>query len=187
MEIFLLLDLRTFSFSQHLNFLLFLPPLLLAITFQFSAIPHGRQTLPLLPFSTCGTSLASLYPTSLKSPPPLCVLLSRGERISPFYFPSQRLNLPVSVVSPPFYAFSLQRQSTYKLCNSENRIRMRHRIQMPYRMQMPHRMQMPCRMQMPYRFMVSLVSPFSLSSSSGWYSFPIDVQATLLRNRLSSP
>jgi hypothetical protein len=50
----------------------------------------------------------------------------RGEHMSPFYFSSQRLNLPASLVS----------------------------------------------------------SPLSLSSS-GWYSLPIDVQAMLLRNRVS--
>src|SRR5271155_4090333 len=42
-DIFPFLKVSTFFFSS---------PLLLAITFQFSAIPHGRQTLPLLPLST---------------------------------------------------------------------------------------------------------------------------------------
>src|SRR5271154_3934923 len=42
-DIFPFLKVSTFFFSS---------PLLLAITFQFSAIPHGHQTLPLLPLST---------------------------------------------------------------------------------------------------------------------------------------
>src|SRR5271154_399371 len=41
-EIFLLLDLRTFSFPQHLKFPFFSRSPLLAITFQFEAIPRER-------------------------------------------------------------------------------------------------------------------------------------------------
>jgi len=43
MDIFPFLNISTFFFSS---------PLLLAITFQFPAIPHGRQTPPFLPLST---------------------------------------------------------------------------------------------------------------------------------------
>jgi hypothetical protein len=38
---------------------LFFSPHLLAITFQFSVIPHGRQTLLCSLCRRCGTSLAS--------------------------------------------------------------------------------------------------------------------------------
>jgi hypothetical protein len=74
---------------------LFFPPLL-AITFQFSGILHGRQTPPLLPLSTlwhftCQLLSAVAKVTSFVFCSSFCC-----ELVSPFYFSSQRLKLPVS-------------------------------------------------------------------------------------------
>jgi hypothetical protein len=112
----------TFPFPNVSTFF-FSSPLHLAITFQFSAIPHGRQTPPLLPLSTLWHFPYQLLSAVAKVTSSVFCSSFRGEHISPFYFSSQRLNLPVSLVSPPFTpsppSVGIPFQSTYKQCCSE--------------------------------------------------------------------
>ena len=107
-ETFLLLDLRTFSFPQHLNFLLFFPP---PLGDHFSIFNDTLQApnSPLLPWSTLWHFTCQVLSAVAKVTSSVFCSSFRGEDISPFYISSQRLNLPVSLVSSPFYAFFLQR------------------------------------------------------------------------------
>ena len=83
----------------------------MAITFQFSTIRYRRQTLlsSLGPWSTLWHFTCQVLSAVAKVTSSVFCSSFRGEDISPFYISSQRLNLPVSLVSSPFYAFFLQR------------------------------------------------------------------------------
>jgi hypothetical protein len=122
-ETFLLLDLRTFSFPQHLNFLLFFPP---PLGDHFSIFNDTLQApnSPLLPWSTLWHFTCQVLSAVAKVTSSVFCSSFRGEDISPFYISSQRLNLPVSLVSSPFLrllppAVGIPFQSTYKPCCSE--------------------------------------------------------------------
>jgi len=105
-ETFLLLDLRTFF--PFLNFSTFFSsPLLLAITFQFSAISHGRQTLPLLPLLTLLHFACHLLSVVAKVISSVFCSSFRGEHISLTVL--LFLSLSVSLFLRSLYTFFLQR------------------------------------------------------------------------------
>jgi len=107
-ETFLLLDLRTFSFPQHLNFLLFFPPPL-GDHFSICSDTLLAPNSPLLPWSTLWHFTCQLLSAVAKVTSSVFCSSFRGEHILPFCLSSQRGNLPVLLVSSPFYAFSLRR------------------------------------------------------------------------------
>ena len=98
----------TFPFPNVSTFF-FSSPLHLAITFQFSAIPHGRQTPPLLPLSTLWHFPYQLLSVVAKVISSVCSSFHGEDMSLAILLFISAITSFASPVFPPFYAFSLQR------------------------------------------------------------------------------
>jgi len=162
-EIFLLLDLRTYFLPPTSQLFFFSSPVILAITFQFSAVPHSRQTSPLSP-----PLLRSRVQQSA-----IGQILPRHDFL-PIWQPQTFVDA-VALHFASFYSPSLK--SLFHFLSSSLANTSQPFVASPFHFTFISAIK-------PFGI-PSFPLPFTHSSSSGWPSLPIDVQAMLLRNRLS--